>query len=147
MRRQTRPSGRDADPRRTIPLQSARWQKLRAYVLARDPLCRDCGAIATDLDHHDGNPGNNDCREKYGQDDSPQVHQAGITPDTAIQTEQPERWRVDTQDQRKALDRSAQVRFGKAQIKAEPIGKKPAHRNRNEIVRNGEESLSENRGG
>ena len=50
MRRQTRPSGRDADPRRTIPLQSARWQKLRAYVLARDPLCRDCGAIATDLD-------------------------------------------------------------------------------------------------
>ena len=60
MRRQTRPSGRDADPRRTIPLQSARWQKLRAYALARDPLCRDCGAIATDLDHHDGNPGNND---------------------------------------------------------------------------------------
>ena len=59
MRRQTPPSGRDADPRRTIPLQTARWQKLRAYVLARDPLCRDCGAIATDVDHHDGNPGNN----------------------------------------------------------------------------------------
>ena len=53
------PSGRDADPRRTIPLNSSRWQKLRAWVLSRDPLCRDCGALATDVDHDDGNPGNN----------------------------------------------------------------------------------------
>lgn len=55
----SRPTGRDADPRRTIPLNSSRWRKLRAYVLAREPLCRDCGAIATDVDHDDGNPGNN----------------------------------------------------------------------------------------
>lgn len=59
MSRPTRPSGRDADPRRTIPLNSHRWQRLRAHVLAREPLCRDCGDVATDVDHDDGNPGNN----------------------------------------------------------------------------------------
>ena len=57
--RPSRPSGRDADPRRTIPLNSSRWQRLRAAVLAREPLCRDCKQPATDLDHDDGNPGNN----------------------------------------------------------------------------------------
>ena len=64
MSRPTRPTGRDADPRRTIPLNSAAWQKLRASVLAEDPLCWDCQRlghveIATDVDHDDGNPGNN----------------------------------------------------------------------------------------
>lgn len=59
------PTGRDADPRRTIPLNTAAWQKLRASVLAEDPLCRDCQRMgrlvpATDVDHDDGNPGNND---------------------------------------------------------------------------------------
>ncbi len=59
-KRPTRPSGRDSDPRRVIPLNSYRWQRLRAAVLARDPLCRDCQQPATDVDHDDGNPGNND---------------------------------------------------------------------------------------
>lgn len=58
-KRPTRPSGREADPRRVIPLSSYRWQRLRAAVLARDPLCRDCAQPATDVDHDDGNPGNN----------------------------------------------------------------------------------------
>ena len=62
MRRQTRPSGRDADPRRTIPLNSSAWQRLRAYVLAVEPLCRDCKHVATDVDHDDGNPSNNNPR-------------------------------------------------------------------------------------
>lgn len=58
-------TGRDADPRRTIPLNSAAWQRLRRSVLASEPLCRHCTAegrtvVATDLDHRDGNPGNND---------------------------------------------------------------------------------------
>jgi 5-methylcytosine-specific restriction enzyme A len=58
-------SGRDADPRRTLPLNSAAWQRLRAYVLRGDPLCRHCTAEgksvpATDVDHRDGNPGNNE---------------------------------------------------------------------------------------
>ncbi len=31
---------------------SARWRRLRLIVLARDPLCRDCGdAAAVDADH------------------------------------------------------------------------------------------------
>lgn len=55
----SRPTGRDADPRRTIPLNSSRWRKLRAVVLAGDPLCRDCGDLATDVDHDNGNPGDN----------------------------------------------------------------------------------------
>ena len=63
--RQTKRSGRDADPRRTLPLNGAAWQKLRAHVLANEPLCRDCTregrtVIATDVDHRDGDPGNND---------------------------------------------------------------------------------------
>lgn len=64
-KRAARPTGRDADPRRTIPLNTARWQRLRAAVLAEHPLCSYClqRAIvtpATDVDHADGNPGNND---------------------------------------------------------------------------------------
>lgn len=59
LRATARPSGRDADPRRTIPLNSSRWQRLRAAVLAREPLCRDCKHVATDVDHDDGDPSNN----------------------------------------------------------------------------------------
>ena len=58
-------TGRDADPRRTLPLNGAAWQRLRASVLSGEPLCRLCTAQgktvpATDVDHRDGNPGNND---------------------------------------------------------------------------------------
>ena len=58
-------TGRDADPRRTMALQSAQWQRLRASVLASAPLCRHCTEegrtmAATDVDHRDGNPGNNE---------------------------------------------------------------------------------------
>ena len=64
-KRETRPSGRNADPRRAIALNSQHWRTLRASVLAREPLCRDCHARgivteATDVDHADGDPGNND---------------------------------------------------------------------------------------
>lgn len=63
--RRSNPTGRDADPRRTLKLNGAAWQKLRAAVLADEPLCRMCAARgitepATDVDHADGNPGNND---------------------------------------------------------------------------------------
>lgn len=63
--RRAKASGRDADPRRTLPLNSAAWQRLRAFVLASDPVCRQCvregrTTVATDVDHVDGNPGNND---------------------------------------------------------------------------------------
>lgn len=58
-------TGRDADPRRTLKLNGGAWQKLRASVLAGEPLCRECvrqgrTTPATDVDHRDGNPGNND---------------------------------------------------------------------------------------
>lgn len=63
-KRPTRPSGRDADLRRSIPLNSARWRVLRASVLAREPLCRHCHArgvvtLATDVDHASGDPSDN----------------------------------------------------------------------------------------
>lgn len=50
---------------RTLALDGAAWRKLRAYVLDSEPLCRDCTrrgltVIATDLDHRDNNPANND---------------------------------------------------------------------------------------
>lgn len=52
-------TGRDADPRRTIPLNSSAWRKLRASVLDGEPLCRHCAArgltvTATDVDHMSG---------------------------------------------------------------------------------------------
>lgn len=63
-KRKASPTGRDADPRRTIPLQSARWQKLRRAVLDKEPLCRACMRIgqvtpATDVDHRNGDPSDN----------------------------------------------------------------------------------------
>lgn len=64
-RRKAKATGRDADPRRLLPLNGSKWQKLRATVLEGEPLCRHCAARgltepATDCDHSDGNPGNND---------------------------------------------------------------------------------------
>lgn len=50
---------------RTLALDGAAWRKLRTLVLSSEPLCRHCTArgltvIATDLDHRDNNPANND---------------------------------------------------------------------------------------
>ncbi len=49
-------TGRDADPRRALALTSSKWQRLRAFVLSGEPLCRHCAARgivteATDVDH------------------------------------------------------------------------------------------------
>lgn len=55
----SRPSGRDADPRRTIPLNSSEWRKMRARVLAEEPLCRRCKEPASDVDHVSGDPSDN----------------------------------------------------------------------------------------
>ena len=57
-------TGRDADQRRVLPLNGSRWQKLRAQVLAGEPLCRHCAARgltvpATDVDHISGDPSDN----------------------------------------------------------------------------------------
>lgn len=89
--RVSKTSGRDADPRRTLKLNGGAWQKLRASVLAGEPLCRHCTARgltvpATDVDHRDGNPGNNEaenlqplCHEchsrKTAADHGKNVHQ------------------------------------------------------------------------
>lgn len=48
--------------RRHVPLNSAAWLKLRAQVLADEPLCRMCAAAgyttpATDVDHIDNGAG------------------------------------------------------------------------------------------
>lgn len=50
---------------RTLALNGAAWRKLRALVLAEQPLCQDCmrrGLIvpATDVDHADNDASNND---------------------------------------------------------------------------------------
>lgn len=52
---------------RTVSLNSAAWKKLRAQVLAEEPLCRMCTArglvvAATDVDHIE------DSREDYTDD-------------------------------------------------------------------------------
>lgn len=54
-----------ADNGRTLPLTSAAWRKLRRAVLASEPCCRMCIAqgktvVATDVDHFDNDPSNND---------------------------------------------------------------------------------------
>ncbi|MDO8264633.1 MAG: HNH endonuclease signature motif containing protein [Gallionella sp.] len=50
---------------RTLALDGAVWRKLRASVLACEPLCRHCTArgltvAATDVDHRDNDPTNNE---------------------------------------------------------------------------------------
>ncbi len=50
---------------RTLPLTSDAWRKLRRHVLMGEPLCRMCTArgltvVATDVDHRDNDPSNND---------------------------------------------------------------------------------------
>ena len=42
MVKRTSRTGRDADPRRTLKLNGAAWQRLRASVLAESPLCAHC---------------------------------------------------------------------------------------------------------
>lgn len=69
--KKSKSSGRDADPRRVLPLNSYAWQKLRASVLDGEPLCRHCAkqgltVPATDVDHISGDP----------SDDSEGAHQA-----------------------------------------------------------------------
>lgn len=49
---------------RTLALDGAAWRKLRAMVLAEQPLCPECGdqglmVPATEVDHHDNDPSNN----------------------------------------------------------------------------------------
>lgn len=43
--------GPAAPNKRSIPTSSSRWRKLRAAVLRDEPLCRTCGALATEVDH------------------------------------------------------------------------------------------------
>lgn len=50
---------------RTPALDGAAWRKLRASVLADSPLCEHCNkrgllVLATDVDHIDDDPSNND---------------------------------------------------------------------------------------
>ncbi len=63
-RKRASTTGRDADPRRTLALNTAAWQKLRASVLCEKPLCEHCLSRslvtpAIDADHRDGDPSNN----------------------------------------------------------------------------------------
>lgn len=58
---------RQEETGRTLALNGAAWRKLRAEVLSNHPLCEDCQARgltveATDVDHRDNNPSNNDPR-------------------------------------------------------------------------------------
>ena len=50
---------------RTLALNSKAWRDLRAHVLSCEPLCRHCTAegktvAATDVDHRDNDPTNNE---------------------------------------------------------------------------------------
>ena len=50
---------------RLLALDGAAWRKLRAMVLSEQPLCEMCErqgytVLATDVDHRDNNPSNNE---------------------------------------------------------------------------------------
>ena len=45
---------------RTLALNGTAWRKLRASVLRLTPLCQHCQLPATDVDHVDNDPSNND---------------------------------------------------------------------------------------
>lgn len=44
---------------RALPYSGRQWQAIRKMVLDTEPLCRVCKAVATDVDHIDGDNGNN----------------------------------------------------------------------------------------
>ncbi|WP_081284390.1 HNH endonuclease signature motif containing protein [Stenotrophomonas maltophilia] len=58
---------RKRQARRALPTNSSLWRRIRAVVLAREPLCRCCAGqgrvrAATEVDHIDGDDANNaDC--------------------------------------------------------------------------------------
>lgn len=61
---QRTPTAADRQARRALPTNSAAWRRLRASVLAAEPLCRECArkgrvTAATCVDHIDGNAMNN----------------------------------------------------------------------------------------
>ncbi|WP_341669079.1 HNH endonuclease [Alcaligenes sp. SDU_A2] len=71
MSRRANPTGRHADPRRTLPLTGSAWRKLRERVLARDPICQECYrrdhfTEATDVDHINGDPSDNSLKNLQG---------------------------------------------------------------------------------
>jgi 5-methylcytosine-specific restriction enzyme A len=48
---------------RALPTNSTRWRAIRAFHIAREPLCRDCSkrgliVAGTDVDHVDGDNSN-----------------------------------------------------------------------------------------
>ncbi len=54
---------RKRQARRALPTNSSLWRRIRAVVLAREPLCRCCAGqgrvrAATEVDHIDGDDGN-----------------------------------------------------------------------------------------
>ena len=52
---------RQQETGRTLALDGAAWRKLRAAVLREQPLCAcGCGQLATDVDHIDNDPTNNE---------------------------------------------------------------------------------------
>lgn len=50
----------DRQKRRTLHTYSKRWRYLRMKALTRDLFRCPCGAEATEVDHRDGNHGNNE---------------------------------------------------------------------------------------
>ncbi|MAO13716.1 HNH endonuclease [Marinobacter sp.] len=71
--------------KRTLPLYSAAWARLRAEVLANEPLCRHCKARglvtpATEVDHIV------DSRDDYSDDNSRENLQSLCTPCHSLKT-------------------------------------------------------------
>ena len=71
--------------RRTLPLYSAAWARLRAQVLAEEPLCRHCKARglvtpATEVDHIE------DSREDYSDDNRREGLQSLCKPCHSVKT-------------------------------------------------------------
>lgn len=62
---------KDRQGTRTLALNGAAWRKLRARVLAEQPMCADCYSagrmtLATDVDHADNDPANNELSNLVG---------------------------------------------------------------------------------
>ena len=58
-RTETNEQDRRRQSSRFLPTNSRQWRKIRQAQLEREPLCRDCGAPANEVDHIDGNTANN----------------------------------------------------------------------------------------
>ena len=90
---------------------------------------------------HQHTGGHQQRRQGHGKNDAAQIHQAGIAPDTAIQTKKVIAQRVDDHNRGQHFRHVEKENRRNFQIETQPIGDQPADHHGAEVVRNNQDFL------